>query len=197
MGTLTQTTIIKKLTLENLGLFTVSDFKKFFGIKKENTAYKTIERLVKKGILTRLTKRRYHFVFLPSDDFQIANFLYSPSYISLESALSFYGIISQFPYQITSITLRKTKTFKVGKKEFSFSHIKENLFFGYEQKEKFLLALPEKALFDCLYFSAKGLRKFEAEEFDLKKIDKRILSDFIKKAKNQNLNKFLKRTRLL
>jgi len=68
-----------------------------------------LERLTKKGIIKRLTKRKYLFTFLESDDFQIANFLYTPSYISLESALSFYGIITQFPYQITSITPKKNK----------------------------------------------------------------------------------------
>lgn len=196
MGRLNQTTIIKKLARKELSLFTTSDFKKLFGIEKDNTAYKIIERLTKKRVLKRLTKKRYLFSLLPSDDFQIANFLYSPSYISLESALSFYGIISQFPYQITSITSKKTKTVGVDKKEFVYSHLKENLFFGYERKAKFLIAFPEKALFDYLYFCSKGLRSFEEDEFDLKKINKRALFDFSKKTKNQQLDNFLGRIKL-
>lgn len=196
VGRLNQTEIIQKLNSEELSLFTVSDFKRLFDIEKDNTAYKIIERLTKKGILRRLTKRRYLFTLLSPDDFQIANFLRSPSYISLETALSFYGIITQFPYQITSITSKKTKTFVIDKKEFAYFHIKEELFFGYEKKDKFLIATPEKALFDYLYFCFKGLRRFKKDEFELKKIDKKVFFNLVKKVQNQKLNKFLKKTKL-
>lgn len=85
MERLSQAEIIKKLNSEELSLFTISDFKKLFSIKNDNTAYKIIERLTKKEILKKLIKGKYLFSLLPSTDFQIANFLYSPSYISLES----------------------------------------------------------------------------------------------------------------
>ena len=196
MERLSQTEIIKKLNSEELGLFTVSDIKKFFSIKKDNTAYKIIERLSKKGILKQLTKGKYLFSLLSSNDFQIANFLYSPSYISLETALSFYGIIAQFPYQITSITIKKTKTIETLNKEFSYFHIKRDLFLGYEKKENFLIALPEKALFDYLYFFYKGLRNFERDEFDLGKINKKNLFNFVKIAKNKQLDKFFEKMNL-
>lgn len=196
MERLSQSEIIKKLTSEELSLFTISDFKKLFSIKKDNTLYKIIERLTKKGILKRLIKRKYLFSLLSPSDFQIANFIYSPSYISLESALSFYGIITQFPYQITSITSKKTKNIETLNKEFIFFHIKKELFFGYEKKEMFLIALPEKALLDYLYFAAKGLRVFERGEFDLRKINKKLFFEFVKKAKNKQLNKFLTKIRI-
>ena len=189
---LNQATIIKKLKEKDISLFTPSDFKKIFQIKKENTAYKVLERLTKKGILKRLIKKKYLFAFLESDDFQIANFLYYPSYISLESALSFYGIITQFPYQITSITPKKTKTIKALNKEFSYSRIKPQLFFSYEKKEKFLIATPEKALFDYFYFCSKGLRNFEKDDFDLKKINKKKLFSILRETKQEKLKKFLK-----
>jgi len=191
-GMLNQATIINKLKQKGLSLFTPSDFKKNFQIKKENTAYKILERLTKKGILKRLIKKKYLFALSESDDFQIANFLYSPSYISLESALSFYGIITQFPYQITSLTPKKTKTIKTLDKEFSYSHIKPEFFFGCEKKEKFLIAFPEKALFDYLYLCSKGLRSFEKDDFDLKIIDKKKFLSLLKESKQEKLKKFLK-----
>jgi len=191
-GMLNQTTIIEKLKQKEISLFTATDFKKIFQIKKENTAYKILERLTKKGIIKRLTKRKYLFTFLESDDFQIANFLYSPSYISLESALSFYGIITQFPYQITSITPKKTKIIKTLGKEFSYSHIKPDFFFDYEKKEKFLIALPEKALFDYLYLCSKGLRSFEKDDFDFKIINKKKFFSILKKTRQEKLMKLLK-----
>ncbi len=70
---LSQTTIIKRLKEKEISLFTFFDFKKLFQIKKENTAYKILERLTKKGVLKRLIKKKYLF-FSESDDFQIANF---------------------------------------------------------------------------------------------------------------------------
>jgi hypothetical protein len=191
-GMLNQAKIIEKLRQKEISLFTATDFKKIFQIEKENTAYKILERLTKRGILKRLTKRKYLFTFLESDDFQIANFLYSPSYISLESALSFYGIISQFPYQITSVTPKKTKIIKTLDKEFSYSHIKPDFFFDYERKDKFLIALPEKALLDYLYLCSKGLRSFEKDDFDLKMIDKKKFLSLLKKTKQEKLMKFLK-----
>ncbi len=190
-GMLTIDTIIKKLKEKEISIFTSSDFKKIFKIKKENTAYKILERLTKKELFKRLTKRKYLFTLLESDDFQLANFLYSPSYISLESALSFYGIITQFPYQITSITPKKTKIIKTLNKEFSYSHIKPQLFFGYEKKDKFLIALPEKALFDYLYFCSKGLRTFEKDDFDLRRINKKKLLSLFRGTRQENLKKFL------
>jgi predicted transcriptional regulator of viral defense system len=191
-GMLTQAAIIEKLRQKEISLFTVFDFKRIFKIQKENTTYKILERLTKRGILKRLTKKKYLFTFSKTDDFQIANFLYSPSYISLESALSFYGIISQFPYQITSVTPKKTKIIKTLNKEFSYSHIKSELFFDYEKKDKFLIALPEKALFDYLYLCSKGLRNFEKDDFNLKMIDKKKFSSILKKTKQEKLMKLLK-----
>lgn len=190
-GMLDQATIITKLRQKEISLFTSSDFKKFFQIKKENTAYKILERLTEKGILKRLIKKKYLFAFSESDDFQTANFLYPPSYISLESALSFYGIITQFPYQITSVTPKKTRAIRTLSKEFSYSHIKPELFFGHEKKEKFLIAMPEKALFDYLYLCAKGLRNFERDDFDLKLVDKKRFLFLLKETKQEKLKKFL------
>ena len=193
---LTQAAIIQELREREISLLTVSDFRKIFALKKDNTAYKIIQRLTKKGILKRLIKRKYLFSFGQTNDFQIANFLYPPSYISLESALSFYGIISQFPYQITSVTPKKTKMIKAGEKEFSYSHLKPELFFGYETKEDFLIALPEKAFFDYLYFATKGLRSFEKDEFDLKRLNKKRFFALIKKARRGKLEKFLEKSKL-
>ena len=51
-------------------------------------------------------------MFSSTNDFLLANFLYQPSYISLESALSFFGIVTGFAYQITSLTTKKTNTLK-------------------------------------------------------------------------------------
>lgn len=165
--------ITKRLVNSNLKLLTLADLKKLLSIKVDNTAYKTAERLSKKGILKRLRKGIYAFTLSPPSDFEKANSLYTPSYLSLESALSFYGIIPQFVYTITSVTPRKTNHLIVQGKEFAYVHINPACYFGYSRKENLLIATAEKALIDELYFISKGLRKLSLEELDLSEIDKK------------------------
>ena len=45
-----------------------------------------------------------------------ANYLYQPSYISLDSALSFYGVITGFSYKITSVSTKKTRSLIIDEK---------------------------------------------------------------------------------
>lgn len=189
---LNQTKIIQELSLNNLSLFTVADFKRFFSIAKDNTAYKTIARLKAAGIIKKLAKKRYVLALNQPSDFQIANFLYSPSYISLESALSFYSIIAQFPYQITSLSLKKTKIISALNKEFAYFQIKSELFFDYEKKEQFLIAKPEKALLDYLYFCAKGLRNFEKDDFDLSPLNRQRFKVLAQKVGDKKIINFVK-----
>jgi predicted transcriptional regulator of viral defense system len=119
----------------------------------------------------------------PPNDFAIANYLYQPSYISLESALSFYGIITGFPYKITSISTKKSRLFNTDQKEFQYSQIAADLFWGYEKRENFLLADKEKALLDYLYFFSKGIKSFDREEFDLQEINQKKLISYARSFK--------------
>jgi len=156
-------TILRVINLfkeKNISLFRSDDLKKIFKIKSENTLKKLLQRLKKANIIKRLIKNKYLFIPLEetTSDFQIANFLVSPSYISLESALSFYGLIDQFPYRIASITLKKSREFTIHKKLFVYSKIKKEYFKDFLKLDNFLIATKKKALFDYLYFIYKGLR---------------------------------------
>ena len=64
--------------------------------------------------------------------FKIANRIYSPSYVSLESALSYYHLIPESVYGITSISTRKTYHFRTSIGEFIYRSLKPSLFFGYD-----------------------------------------------------------------
>lgn len=188
METYSTTDIIKLLKERELNLFTLGDFERLFSIKNQNSLYKKIQRLEKKGIVKKLIKGKYLFAFSKTNDFKIANFLYQPSYISLESALSFYGIITGFSYKITSITVKKSRTFTVNQKEYLYSHINQNFFWGYEKKEDFLIAEKEKALLDLIYFYSKGLRGFNSDELDVSEIDKQKLIDYAGKFNKKLLS---------
>lgn len=175
MESYSKTDIIKVLQSRQTGLFNLVDFRRLFGIFNSQTLYKKIQRLEKEKIIQKLAGGKYRFLFTPVDDFTIANFLYEPSYVSLESALSFYGIITGFSYQITSLARKKARVFRIDNKDFQYSRVSPGLFWGYEKKENFLIAEPEKALLDYLYFGLKGLRNLNFDEFDLKGIDKQKL----------------------
>lgn len=191
METYTATSIIKILKERNLSLFTLNDFSRIFGIKNTNTLYKKVERLKTKGIITQLVKGKYSFVLFPPSDYAVANFLYQPSYISCETALSFYGIITGFPYQITSVTPKRARNFVSENKEFDYSQISSRLFWGYEKKEDFLVAEKEKALLDYLYLGTKGLKSLELDEIETGEIDKKKFLLYAKKFKNKKILKII------
>lgn len=170
--------------------FTTVDFLRLFPSKK-NTLYDRLKRLKEKTIIQEMRRGVYFIMGKKCSDFEIANRLYSPSYISLESALSFHGIITGFPYQITSLTPKKRRLIKFDGKEFAFHHINTPLFFGFEKKENFLIADPEKSLFDYLYFNFKGLRNFDPGEFDFSEIDKKKFQKYSQKSKNKMFISFL------
>jgi len=118
-----------------------------------------LTRWTKKGYLIRL--RQGYFAFSEyrgkSDyAFYFANRIYRPSYISLHTALAFYGMIPEAVTQITSITSLKTISFINDFGEYTYRNVKESLMFGYElkpmgDKRTMQFATPEKAMLDLLY----------------------------------------------
>lgn len=137
--------------------------------------------------------------------FLIANIIYQPSYVSLEMALSLYGLIPESVYGITSVTSQKTNNFKTDFGNFIYKHIKPELMFGYELREygnhRYLVAEIEKAVLDYLYLNPKikdekdfeGLR-FNVSEFkakaDMAKFQK-YLDAFGSKALSARAGKFI------
>lgn len=196
METISKTKAIKILHQKKVTFFDVSDALKIFGTKKIKTLYELLQRLEKNGIIRRITKGRYHFSLREYNDFELANFLVNPSYISLESALSFYGILPQFPYTVTSITPLKSKRICHQEKEYEFSHLESKYFWGFVKKDKFLIASPEKALLDELYFMAKKLRKIHTQDLNLKPVDKKKLGELYKRYKFIPLQKLIKKLKI-
>lgn len=182
---------IKILHQKKVTFFDIVDASKIFRIEKTKTLYVLLQRLEKDGVINRIAKGKYHFSLRGYNEFELANFLVNPSYVSLESALSFYGILPQFPYTITSITLLKTKRINYQEKEYEFCHLENRYFWGFVKKDKFLIATPEKALLDELYFMAKKLRKIHVQDLNLEMIDKKKLRELSKRYRFIPLQKLL------
>ncbi|MCM8778041.1 MAG: hypothetical protein NC905_07295 [Candidatus Omnitrophica bacterium] len=196
METIKKDTAIKILYKKRVKFLTISDAGRVFNTENINTIYKLLQRLEKSQVLKRVEKGKYIFSFRETDDFELANFMLNPSYISLESALSFYGILPQFPYTITSVTPLKTKKIIYENKEFEFIHMNKKYFFSFIKKDNFLIATPEKALLDELYLVAKKLRNIHFEDLDLKQIDKRKLRGLVDKYYFLPLHKLIEKLKI-
>ena len=135
--------IIKKLQASRLKIFRLSDLKKLLSVREDNTAYKIAEKLIKKDFLLPLKKGLYASAFRPPMEFEIANHLCLPSYVSLESALNFYGILSQFPYTTTSITPKRTRCIEARERIFVRADIQRTVL-GDDKRKGFFDRLPRK-----------------------------------------------------
>lgn len=90
--------------------------------------------------------------------FVAANTLVKASYVSLQSALAFYGMIPEYTPVTTSVTTHRPEELETPIGRFLFRHVKTTLLFGFREQEvspgqKSLLATPEKALLDLLYLT--------------------------------------------
>jgi hypothetical protein len=173
--------LTKKIYDCGLSFFSLKALEDILGIQEESTFFETLRKLNREGVLEKVERGKYLLKSKGVNELALANFLYSPSYVSLESALSFYGIISQFTYEVTSVTPKKPVLKRINGKVFSYAHLQKGLFWGYEKKDDFLIALPEKALLDQLYLGTKGLKNIDLSEYDLALIKKSRLSVFLKK----------------
>jgi len=179
MESLNFPSVIKKLYESTLSLFTTKTLRDIINVTNENTFFKYVRRLVDEGVLNKIERDKYIISKAKVSDFELANFLVYPSYVSFESALNFWGVLSPFPYEVTSATLKKTKLKKYKEKVFSYTHIDKKLFFGYEKINNFLIVNREKALLDEIYLASKGIKKINFEELDFTKMKKKILKDYL------------------
>jgi predicted transcriptional regulator of viral defense system len=142
----------------------------------------------KKGYIQKIRNQYYRFENHKVDEgylFYCANTIYTPSYVSLESALSFYGFIPEGVFQITSCTTLKTNTFETPAGNFDYRNLKPSLFFGYNLKpwngHHYAIAGPEKTVIDYLYLHAEmnGADDFESLRWNAIEIKNTLSFDIL------------------
>ena len=158
-----------------------------------------INELVKEKALTAIKKGLY--VTGPSisetkaEPFLLANYLYGPSYVSLETALSFHGLIPERVYEIASMTIKPAKRFTTPVGIFTYSRLPLPYYaFGIQSvqisgKSRALLASPEKALCDKILTTSGVLFRSSAEALSYLQEDLRIDEG---KLQTLNLNQIKK-----
>ena len=123
-----------------------------------------IHQLVKSSILERVTKGLY--IAGPAlqaerpDPFLLANQILGPSYVSVESALSYYGLIPERVYTITSMTTKAARQYTTPVGAFTYTHLSLPYYsFGVRsvqltKQQRVMMASPEKALLDKIITTA-------------------------------------------
>lgn len=108
-----------------------------------------------------------------------ANHLYGPSYVSLQWALRYYGMIPERVYLMTSVTTKSSRTFDTPIGSFGYMRVPASYFpigVGCEDAEGvcFMMASREKALCDTIMYdkyvphkSVKSLHTYLEEDMRL------------------------------
>lgn len=192
--------------VEKLPVFTFNDF---LGVEESRSYLRMVlHRYEKRGKLLRLKKGIYtntayierlknrgeNEVFT---DF-IANFIYSPSYLSLETILYRHNLLTEIPVNLTSVSKNKTVFFTNKLGNFIYHTIKPSLFCGFELSEEsgfsIMRATKAKAMFDFLYLRKNILPNKEAvrelrlnkenlSRDDIKELNKHVALEGSKKLK--------------
>lgn len=168
-----------------------------------------ISYMVKQEILIRLKKGLYAFSELYEDSsvdiISVANLLYTPSYVSFDYALSYYGLIPERVYEVTSATLHAKKTYETPLGRFSYRPIPIDVYalgvdWLYDESNggKFI-ATPEKALCDKIR-GDRGVGRLKQEKmreylmYDLRieweallALDVVLIEEIAKRYKSYNL----------
>lgn len=152
--------------LKNKIIFTYNDIRKV----APNFQRRRLVEWQKAGYIIKIRNGYYCFSDLEKSEgllYYFANQLYKPSYISLVSAMSYYNLIPEAVFNITSVGTLKTNLFDTPYGRFEYKNIKPSLFFGYKliPTSNFTLKIaePEKMILDyCYLIKPKSKLDFES-----------------------------------
>ena len=185
--------------------------KTIFQLKNDYSTYKSILCKIsheeKLGKIVRL-KRGLYETDKTIEPILLSNRIVSPSYVSFETALSYYGLIPEKVYTITgaSFNKKKTKLFKNYFGTFVYNDIPKNVYsdsilLDTSKKYGFLIASKEKAILDMLYKAktVKSTKEIEAllfddlriDEIDFNKLDFSLIRTIGNKYYDKNISLFL------
>ena len=143
-----------------------------------------ISEMIKSGELVSLRRGLYvpgPELDLPiPESFVIANHLRGPSYVSLESALSYCDLIPERVYETSSVTTKTTKTYQTSLGRYSFQHLTTPYYsFGIRsvrltEQQTALIASPEKAVCDKIVLTAGIILRSISQTMDFLMEDLRI-----------------------
>lgn len=187
---------VATIKAKNVALFSSRDVQAIFGVSKIAATF-LLHRYKKNKAVIRVKRGLYSLPDTLPPELYLANKLYSPSYISRESALSYHGVIPETVYEITSVTTKSTRKFETVGKIYSYRRIKKPAFTGYTVEKlrgfAFRIADAEKAFVDALYYRVLFGQK-PISRFGKDKVNKSKALRYAKLFRNKKLIAILKRT---
>ena len=140
----------------------------------------------------------------PLSVYSLAEQIYGPSYISLETALSYSGWIPEAVYTCTSVCYRSAKEFATPLGMFSYKPVPQHTFYAEVERQKdkdgnvFFIATPAKALADYIYLHrlnwrgiSDAMMSLRIDEEELLSVKQQELSRLLDNYKNGRIKRFL------
>ncbi len=179
----------------------------------DDSRHGQVKRALAKGVLLRIRRGLYAiprglFGRQTLHPFELALKIYGPSYISLESALSYHHLIPEAVYTITSVTPKRATKFNTPLGLFTYTHLPpENFFVEVERREEegqlnktiFFMATPWKAITDYVFCYKKNwnsldplVNSLRIEPESLPVLDQNLLDNLESYYKSVRITKFLR-----
>ena len=133
---------------------------------------------VKRGVYVLAQKWR---LASPEEKFLIANIAQVPSYVSLMTALEYYGITTQMQRDfVESVGQKRSREFTAGETVLGYAKVSKKLYFGFTREKGFFIASAEKAFLDAVYLASLGRYSFDMTSIDPGKLDKEKIAAMAK-----------------
>ena len=212
MQRLTETVLEKSDT----GAFTLLELSQWVG-GTSNRQFALLKRALKAGEVIRIHRGLYclapKYLRRKPDPLVFAQLIHGPSYISLETALSYHGWIPEAVYAITSASIDRAREFETPLGHFSFTRIPQKVLYtevtriekqngsetSLRASESFLIASPLKALADYVYahrldWASTGpvIKSLRVDESSLTSINLEIIDRLIDNYSSRRVRRFLK-----
>lgn len=174
--------------------------------------YGLVKRALAKGEILPIRRGLYclarRYQKNPVSVYALSQRIYGPSYVSLESALSYHGWIPEAVFCCTCASFGKAKDFDTPLGHFSFQRIPQKVFYtGVERLvdsngNVSLVATPAKALADYVYVrhptwstieDASGSLRIEME--DLLAVNHEDVTELAENYRNRRVTKFIEQWR--
>ena len=186
--------IIKK-KLKKHSIITDKDLTTLLGAQvSDDQRYSSVKRALAKGDLIHIKRG----VYCLGDEYRegllnlytVSNFVYTPSYVSLTSALSYYGLIPESVPATTAVSTKRQARFATPLGMFSYAKIPQQVFLAgvkriKDGKNVFLIADPIKAILDYAYIHKTQWRSIANIKDDL-----RIEEDFLPDVTGKQMVEF-------
>jgi predicted transcriptional regulator of viral defense system len=142
----------------------------------------SVNRYVRQGFVLRVKRNLYVLSerwrsASQEEKFIVSNLTQVPSYISLLTALEYYGITTQVQRDfIESVGIRRSTEFTVGGSVLRYTKIDKKLYFGFSRKNGIFIAEPEKAFLDAFYLMSLSRYSLDLSAINADKLNRKRLA---------------------